>query len=202
MKKASSLVFLTLLLIALSCDGNSPKVSDASGDAPPEIKAIVVDSSVPSVQHPQVAFSPSGGCTELIQDYIGSAKATIYMQAYGFTSKPISDALVAAQNRGVAVTILLDKSNLTEKSSKMLEVQQTTSNGKVSVFIDAKHAIAHNKVIIVDKIKVQTGSFNYTEAAEKNNAENCIIISDPDNAAIYLKNWQAHRDHSTVAPTP
>ncbi len=36
----------------------------------------------------------------------------------------------------------------------------------VSTFIDAQHAIAHNKIMIIDKETVITGSFNFTKAAE------------------------------------
>ena len=37
-------------------------------------------------------------------------------------------------------------------------------------FIDAKHAIAHNKIMIIDGQTIITGSFNFTKAAEQNNA--------------------------------
>jgi len=47
-----------------------------------------------------------------------------------------------------------------------------------SVKIDAQHAIAHNKVMIIDGETVITGSFNFTKAAEENNAENLLVIHD------------------------
>jgi len=54
----------------------------------------------------------------------------------------------------------------------------------------------HNKIIIIDKETVITGSFNFSSAAEEKNAENLIIIRNPELAAIYLDNWQKHRLHS------
>ena len=45
--------------------------------------------------------------------------------------------------------------------------------------IDANHAIAHNKVIVIDGEIVLTGSFNFTKAAQEKNAENLLIIRDP-----------------------
>ena len=62
--------------------------------------------------------------------------------------------------------------------------------------IDAKHAIAHNKIIVIDGQTVITGSFNFTTAAEEKNAENLLIIRSPDLAAKYTANWQAHNAHS------
>jgi phosphatidylserine/phosphatidylglycerophosphate/cardiolipin synthase-like enzyme len=62
--------------------------------------------------------------------------------------------------------------------------------------IDAKHAIAHNKVMIIDGETGITGSFNFTKAAQTQNAENLLIIRDQAMAAQYTQNWEAHRQHS------
>jgi phosphatidylserine/phosphatidylglycerophosphate/cardiolipin synthase-like enzyme len=66
------------------------------------------------------------------------------------------------------------------------------------VKIDSVHAIAHNKVIVIDGETVITGSFNFTKAAEENNAENLLIINDKKLAEQYIKNWQKHAQHSEV----
>lgn len=51
---------------------------------------------------------------------------------------------------------------------------------------------AHNKVMIFDQSSVFTGSFNFTEAAEHNNAENgLMIINDPELIREYSMNWVA-----------
>ena len=41
-----------------------------------------------------------------------------------------------------------------------------------------------------------TGSFNFTKAAEVNNAENLLVIQDAELAAKYAQNWSIHRHHS------
>jgi phosphatidylserine/phosphatidylglycerophosphate/cardiolipin synthase-like enzyme len=60
----------------------------------------------------------------------------------------------------------------------------------------AEHAIAHNKVIIIDGELIITGSFNFTKAAQEKNAENVLSIRDPALAAQYTQNWEVHRQHS------
>jgi phosphatidylserine/phosphatidylglycerophosphate/cardiolipin synthase-like enzyme len=45
---------------------------------------------------------------------------------------------------------------------------------------------------------VITGSFNFTKAAEENNAENLLVIHDKKLAERYIKNWQEHDRHSEV----
>ena len=54
------------------------------------------------------------------------------------------------------------------------------------------HAIAHNKVMIIDGETVVTGSFNFTKAAEENNAENLLVIHDKKLAERYTKNCHEH----------
>lgn len=139
-----------------------------------------------------VWFSPKGGCTEACIAALDDAKKTIHVMAYSFTSAPIAKALVAAKNRGVKVEVMLDKSQRTGRYSEA----DFTAHAGIPTFIDAAHAIAHNKVIIIDSAVVLTGSFNFTKAAEQSNAENLLLIRDTNLAARYLRNWQEHRAHS------
>ena len=58
-----------------------------------------------------ICFSPGGQCTQHVVDTIEQAKHSIRLQAFAFTSRPIANALVAAYQRGINVTVILDKSN-------------------------------------------------------------------------------------------
>jgi len=140
----------------------------------------------------QVYFSPHGGCTEAIVSALDRATNSVIVQAYSFTSAPIAKALVDANRRRVQVAVILDKSQRSEKysSADFLE------HAGVRTFIDARHAIAHNKVMVIDGATVLTGSFNFTKAAEENNAENLLVIVDPALASKYTANWKAHLEHS------
>lgn len=141
----------------------------------------------------KVYFSPNGGCTQVIIQEIDRAKSEILIQAYSFTSAPIAKALLSAHKRGVKVVTVLDKSNKTAQYSSATFL----FNAGIPVFIDSAHAIAHNKVIILDRETVITGSFNFTKAAEDKNAENILILKSKALAKEYLKNWEEHKGHST-----
>jgi phosphatidylserine/phosphatidylglycerophosphate/cardiolipin synthase-like enzyme len=124
---------------------------------------------------------------------LGTAKSTVRVLAYGMTSAPIANALVEAKKRGADVQVVLDyKENFNQKSSKA----QVLIEGGIPVLYDKMHAIAHNKIMVIDDKDVITGSFNFTTAAENNNAENLIILNSPDLAKTYSANWQLHHDHS------
>jgi phosphatidylserine/phosphatidylglycerophosphate/cardiolipin synthase-like enzyme len=142
----------------------------------------------------EVYFSPHGGCTDAIIKELNKAKSTILVQAYSFTSAPIAKALLDAHKRGVKVEIILDKSQRTDEYSSATFF----FNAGIPVKIDAQHAIALNKVMVIDGMTVITGSFNFTKAAEENNAENLLVIQDKKLAERYTKNWQAHEKHSEV----
>jgi len=140
----------------------------------------------------QVCFSPRGGCTQLIVDTVAGARSTILVQAYSFTSEPIAHALVDAHQRGVDIAVILDKSQRTEDDARI----QPLVDAGIPVLIDAAHAIAHNKVMVIDGTTVITGSFNFTQAAEERNAENLLVIRDAALAAQYTANWRQHQAHS------
>lgn len=143
----------------------------------------------------EVAFSPNGGATEMIIRAINQARERIWVQAYSFTSAPLSRALVEAHKRGVKLVVVLDKSQRTANYSEA----DYFANHAVPTFIDDQHAIAHNKVMIIDGDTLITGSFNFTKAAEKSNAENVMILrGNPKLAEAYAKNFLYHRAHSTA----
>jgi phosphatidylserine/phosphatidylglycerophosphate/cardiolipin synthase-like enzyme len=142
-----------------------------------------------------VYFSPHGGCREAIIKEIGNAKTDIYVQAYSFTSAPIAKALfLSAFKKGVKVEGILDKSQRTAKYSSATFL----ANVKIPTYTDDKHAIAHNKIIIIDGSTVITGSFNFTKAGEERNAENLLVIRSKDLAKLYMDNWTKHKEQSGV----
>ena len=146
-----------------------------------------------------VLFSPHGGCTEAVVARLRQARHEILMLAYSFTSRPITEALIAARHRGVRVNIILDHSNEKEPYTDLPHLLQ---NG-VHPLIDAQHAIAHNKVLVIDSRTVITGSFNFTHQAEGQNAENLLILDDhPELVEHYRKNFELHRSHSHAATMP
>ncbi|MCX5812479.1 MAG: phospholipase D-like domain-containing protein [Proteobacteria bacterium] len=49
---------------------------------------------------------------------------------------------------------------------------------------------------MIDKQIVITGSFNFSKAAEEKNAENLLILKNPELAGIYIDNFLKHRAHS------
>lgn len=142
-----------------------------------------------------VYFSPHGATTRAVVNEIRDARTEILVQAYSFTSAPIAKALIDARKRGVHIEVILDKSNRSKKYS----AADFMAHSGIPIYIDAAHAIAHNKIIIIDRGTLITGSFNFTKAAEDNNAENLLIIKgNKPLVGRYIQNYNDHREHSVV----
>jgi phosphatidylserine/phosphatidylglycerophosphate/cardiolipin synthase-like enzyme len=140
----------------------------------------------------EVYYSPRGGATEAIVRELDAAQRSVLVQAYSFTSDVIAKALVDAHKRGVQVAVILDDSQDTEQYSDT----DFLHNMGIPTYIDEKHGIAHNKVMVIDGLTVLTGSFNFTKAAEERNAENLLVIRDKKLAGYYEENWRTHQNHS------
>ena len=188
MKRPASIPFLLALCLSLLVGCAAPK---SAGVHPLSTQPLAWD----------LCFSPKGGCTDLVVNTLAQAKSTVLVQAYSFTSEPIAQALAEAHRRGVKVEVILDKSQTAANGSQVNFVAQAG----VPVRIDSKHAIAHNKIMVIDGETVITGSFNFTKAAEEHNAENLVVLRDKALAARYDANWQQHKAHSepyNVVPGP
>lgn len=141
-------------------------------------------------------FSPQGGGEELIVQALDGARHSILMQAYSFTDRRIFDALQRAQQRGVQVQVILDRSD-TKRYHGRSSVAELIAAMQIPVWIDATVETAHNKVLVLDGDDVITGSFNFTYAADERNAENLLYFRHASQLArAYTADWNWRRDCS------
>jgi len=142
----------------------------------------------------KVFFSPDGGCVKGIVKEIEMGTREILVQAYSYSSTPIRNALINAQKRGAKVEIIFDKEDQKDQNYR---AAKSFSKSGIIVHLDGSHTIAHNKVIIIDRETVITGSFNFTNAAETKNAENVLVVKSKALAGLYAENWYTHLKHSS-----
>lgn len=93
-----------------------------------------------------VFFSPNGGAENAIVQSIDSAKVRIRMQAFLFSNKEITQALIRAHQRGVKVDVIIDK----KMPKKKPNTTEDLLKAGVPTFFDTAHRTAHDKIIIVD----------------------------------------------------
>jgi len=64
---------------------------------------------IPAGASYEIGFSPNGDSLAVVLKGIQSARSSILVAAYSFTSKPIALALLDAHQRGVKVQIVADQ---------------------------------------------------------------------------------------------
>lgn len=139
-----------------------------------------------------IYFTPPAGAASGLIKQIDGAKKSIKVMAYGFTATNLAEALVRAKRRGVDVGLIQDKKSA-QNNRETLPILLAAG---IDVRSDGKHAIQHNKVMLIDDDIVITGSYNFTKSAEKRNAENIMIVRSSYAGKRYTDNWKSHWDHS------
>ena len=153
---------------------------------------IAAPRSFPATGNVEIAFTPGDAVDNLIIAGIDRAQSEVLVQAYTFTHRRIAQALVSAKRRGVAVSVLADREQARAVPQNVLP--QLVAGG-VEVWLDGNFQAAHNKVIVIDAelphATTITGSYNFTIAAQRSNAENVVVLRDhPAVARAYRENWQ------------
>ncbi len=140
----------------------------------------------------QVLFTPGDDIEGAVVDALRSARQEVLVQAFSFTSRPIARALVDAHARGVRVRVTADATETTRGDNS--RIPDLAAAG-IPVLVDERFQSAHNKVMVIDAATpasiVITGSFNWTYAAQRRNAENVVILrAQRAVAARFRENWE------------
>ena len=144
----------------------------------------------------EVHFSPDGGIRRHLLRAIRESRQQIDLAVYHITSTELAQALVAAQARGVRVHILTDQ----EKARAGGPVMRIFRAAGLSVRTlgVSEHSLMHHKFAIFDDRVVATGSYNWTQTAERANYENLVMLEDREIVARYRREfdrlWRAARE--------
>ena len=150
------------------------------------------DKAPPAAQI-ESGYSPEGSAERLVLKVIHASRKSIRLAAYSFTSPKVVRALTDARRRGVDVYVVVDDKGTSSKSGTA--ALNLLANAGISVHTNDKYAIHHDKYIVSDGLHVQTGSFNYSQAAANSNSENVLVIwHNAELAASYLRHWQSRFD--------
>ncbi|HLD94106.1 MAG TPA: phospholipase D-like domain-containing protein [Anaerolineales bacterium] len=120
-----------------------------------------------------------GGPDEALQAAIDAARLTIDVAIYDLNLYGIRDALVAAEQRGVEVRMVVESENFTPE-----ELLAFTSAG-IPVIGDDDPDAMHDKFVIIDRYEVWTGSMNYTLSDVYRNRNNLIRLRSTEIAENY-----------------
>ncbi len=151
----------------------------------PLVVLLALAACAPAEGTPEIYFCPADGCADRVIERIDLAEETLVAAVFTFTHYGIADALARAVNeRGVKAWVVVERSQLDSGIASFL-----TSRG-VGFRVDGNPQLMHDKFVVVDERTVATGSFNWTDQADKKNDENVVIFDSTEGAARYFDEFQ------------
>ncbi|MBL8848264.1 MAG: endonuclease [Planctomycetaceae bacterium] len=127
-----------------------------------------------SSRRSEACFSPGDDCVQRIRGLFQQARSSADVCVFTITDDRLSEVILDAHARGVAVRILTDN----EKSLDVGSDITRFSNAGIATRIDATEYHMHHKFAIFDRRTLITGSYNWTRSAAEYNEENLLVTYD------------------------
>lgn len=157
------------------------------------------------ILHPEVTvghakietyFASEGNVAGRVAEELSHANKSIQFMTFSFTHKAIGQAVMDKFVAGKTVQGVFDNTQAGSRYSKYHELKAAGADVKR----DGNPKIMHHKVFIIDGETVITGSFNFSNSANKSNDENLLIIHDKDIAHQYQEEFK--RVYAETANNP
>ena len=159
-----------------------------------------------------VQFSRTDRVPASLVAAIDATQRTLLLAIYDLRLPDVAAAIVRAKGRGVDVRMVYDEGHAAPadpsgNGGPSAEFQSVVDAGVPVRLLKGggSYGIMHNKFAVFDGELVETGSFNWTAAADAKNFENSIWRSDPAYAAGFARYWDwmwglAHAPGIAAAP--
>ena len=136
----------------------------------------------------RVYFSPNGHVRSRIIEEVNRSKYSIDIAVFNFTSTGIRSALRKAFKRGVRIRVVADKRESEDFHSA---IGSLIRDGIAVKLIQGKgrNGLMHHKFAVFDHEILLTGSYNWTETAERYSYENALFLRDKTLINDYQKEF-------------
>jgi phosphatidylserine/phosphatidylglycerophosphate/cardiolipin synthase-like enzyme len=162
------------------------------GSAEPALKWLeqvvkTLDFQASAAREPASAhFSPGEDCLSKIRALCQQARRSIDICVYTISDDRLSEAILAAHQRGVAVRVISDNEKKFDAGSDVLRLRERG----VPLRIDASEHHMHHKFALFDGRLLLNGSFNWTRSASTSNEENFLVIEHAQLVADYAREFE------------
>jgi cardiolipin hydrolase len=122
----------------------------------------------------RACFSPGMACLSAIREHLGAARRRIDLCVFTLSDDRITESVLAAHRRGVALRFITDNDKEYDAGSDVALLRERG----VPVVVDRSSAHMHHKFAIVDETWLLNGSYNWTRSACEHNEENLIVTNE------------------------
>jgi phosphatidylserine/phosphatidylglycerophosphate/cardiolipin synthase-like enzyme len=143
----------------------------------------------------KVFFSSQESVEQELVHLIDQSHTSIEIALFELKSPVLARALKSAQQRGLAVRVVLDASH---RQDDMPAGDIRWLGGKNS----QGHGVMHNKFALFDQGRVVTGSYNWTPGAEHANYENALLTDDRETVGAYSHEFESLWERASIGPDP
>jgi len=125
------------------------------------------------------------GLDERLTAAIDDAATSVDLVAYDFDLPRVTNALIEAHRRGVAVRVVVESDNADEEAvGRLIE-------GDIPVVEDERESgLMHNKFAVIDDERVWTGSWNMTLNGTFRNNNNAVLVTSTALAENYRTEFE------------
>jgi cardiolipin hydrolase len=139
------------------------------------LQALLPTRRVPESSRVEAHFSPGEGPLRAIIKLIEEARGSIDVCVFTVTDDRLTRALIAAHQRGLRVRLVSDDDKALDVGS---DVGRLRGAG-IPVRLDRTEAHMHHKFALFDRVRLLSGSYNWTRSAADSNHENVLVSDDP-----------------------
>ncbi|WP_117170765.1 phospholipase D-like domain-containing protein [Paraliobacillus sediminis] len=141
-----------------------------------------------------------GDPEQQLLDIINNSTESLDIAIYNLDDTAIAEAILDANQRGVAIQIITDQEKLANDDSE--EIFTSLSEAGIPIKINTKTKM-HLKLTISDQTTVVAGSFNYTDNSSEENQELLFAIEHTELATewndLFLTLWESS-DYTAWTP--
>ncbi|HEX8697829.1 MAG TPA: phospholipase D-like domain-containing protein [Myxococcaceae bacterium] len=139
------------------------------------LQALLPTRRIPESSRVEAHFSPGEAPLRAIIKLIEEARGSIDVCVFTVTDDRLTRALLEAHGRGLRIRLVSDDDKALDAGSDVARMRDVG----IPVRLDRSEAHMHHKFALFDRMRLLSGSYNWTRSAADSNHENVLVSDDP-----------------------
>jgi phosphatidylserine/phosphatidylglycerophosphate/cardiolipin synthase-like enzyme len=145
--------------------------------------------TTPSLIYPDVrGRRPASPLLQAVVDDIDAARKSVDLATFDLDIPEVTDALIRAKQRGLAVRAIVDSENL--QTPEVSHEAGRLERAGIPLHLDDREPFMHNKFLVVDEAVAWTGSWNVTTNDTWRNNNQMLRFASRQIAADYTNEFE------------